>query len=62
MGCVRRLENGEYKEADLLAAMQKASFQAERAGKIIRRIRDFVRKSEPRRAAVVLAEIVDDAT
>jgi len=61
MGCVRRLENGEYKEADLLAAMQKASFQAERAGKIIRRIRDFVRKSEPRRAAVVLAEIVDDA-
>ncbi len=61
MGCVRRLENGEYKEADLLAAMQKASFQAERAGKIIRRIRDFVRKSEPRRAAVALSEIVEDA-
>ncbi|QID18596.1 PAS domain S-box protein [Nitrogeniibacter mangrovi] len=61
MGCVRRLETGEYKESDLLAAMQKASFQAERAGKIIRRIRDFVRKSEPRRSAVVLADIVDDA-
>jgi PAS domain S-box-containing protein len=61
MGCVRRLENGEYRESDLLAAMQKASFQAERAGKIIRRIRDFVRKSEPRRTAVALVEIVDDA-
>jgi C4-dicarboxylate-specific signal transduction histidine kinase len=31
-----------------------------RAGKVIRRIRDFVRKSEPRRAAVPLAEIVED--
>ena len=61
MGCVRRLESGEYKEGDLLTAMQKASFQAERAGKIIRRIRDFVRKSEPRRSAVTLSEIVDDA-
>ena len=35
--------------AGVLAAMQKAVYQAERAGKIIRRIRDFVRKSEPRR-------------
>jgi len=61
MGCVRRLESGEYKEADLLAAMQKASFQAERAGKIIRRIRDFVRKAEPRRSAVPLVDIVEDA-
>jgi signal transduction histidine kinase len=41
--------------------MQKASFQAERAGKIVRRMRDFVRKSEPHRASVPLGDIVDEA-
>lgn len=61
MGCVKRMESGDYRQDEVLAAMQKASFQAERAGKIIRRIRDFVRKSEPRRTAVPLDEVVDDA-
>jgi len=55
------MESGDYRQDEVLAAMQKASFQAERAGKIIRRIRDFVRKSEPRRTAVPLDEVVDDA-
>ena len=61
MGCVNRLQSGEYRREDILTAMQKASAQAERAGKIIRRVREFVRKSEPRRAPVSLAGIVDDA-
>lgn len=61
MGCVSRLESGAYLPEELLAAMQKAAFQAERAGKIVRRMRDFVRKSEPRCALVPLADIVDDA-
>jgi len=61
MGCVSQLESGKYRREDLLAAMQKASFQAERAGKIVRRMRDFVRKSEPNRASVPLAEIVAEA-
>ncbi len=61
MGCVTRLRSGHYRPEDLLGAMEKAASQAERAGKIIRRIRDFVRKSEPRRAAVSLAEVMDDA-
>lgn len=60
-GCVNRLQSGRYKPEELLAAMQKAAFQADRAGKIIRRIRDFVRKSEPRRTAVVMANVVEDA-
>ncbi|WP_341676278.1 PAS domain S-box protein [Niveibacterium sp. SC-1] len=60
-GCVNRLQSGRYKPEELLAAMQKASHQADRAGKIIRRIRDFVRKSEPRRAPVALSAIVEDA-
>ena len=61
MGCVNRLQSGEYRVEDILAAMQKSSHQAERAGKIIRRVREFVRKSEPQRAPCRLAEIVEDA-
>lgn len=60
-GCVNRLQSGEYRQEDILTAMQKASAQAERAGKIIRRVREFVKKSEPRRHPVALASIVDDA-
>ena len=40
--------------------MQKASDQAERAGKIIRRMRDMVKKGEPNRQAIALAELVDE--
>jgi C4-dicarboxylate-specific signal transduction histidine kinase len=59
-GGVARIEAGASVE-DVLPAMKKASVQAERAGKIIRRIREFVKKSEPRRAAVQVAAILDDA-
>ncbi|MCH2221930.1 MAG: ATP-binding protein, partial [Dechloromonas sp.] len=34
--------------------------QAQRAGKIIRRVHDFVRKSEPKRAPCSLKDVVDD--
>ncbi len=61
MGCVTRIQSGNVRESDLLAAMQKASFQAERAGKIIRRVREFVKKSEPRRSAIRIEEVLDDA-
>jgi PAS domain S-box-containing protein len=60
MGCVNRLQSNEYRPEELLAAMQKAGVQAERAGKIIRRVRDFVRKTEPNRGAVKIADIVED--
>ncbi|WP_068634861.1 PAS domain-containing sensor histidine kinase [Thauera butanivorans] len=60
-GCVTRMQGGRWKPEDVLTAMQKASFQAERAGKIIRRVREFVKKSEPRRSAVNLVDILDDA-
>lgn len=61
MGCVTRLQSGNFREQDLLTAMQKASFQAERAGKIIRRVREFVKKSEPRRSAIDIAGVLEDA-
>jgi C4-dicarboxylate-specific signal transduction histidine kinase len=37
------------KKTDLIAALQKTSRQAERAGQIIHRIRAFVKRSEPQR-------------
>jgi len=61
MGSVNRLKTGDYRQEDILAAMEKASTQAERAGKIIRRTREFVKKSEPNRALVALAGIVEEA-
>ena len=60
-GCVKRMQAGNYRFEDLLAAMQKASEQAERAGKIIRRMRDMVKKSDPVRLPVPLDELVDEA-
>lgn len=60
-GCVTRMQGENWKQEDVLAAMQKASAQADRAGKIIRRVREFVKKSEPRRSAVHITEIMDDA-
>lgn len=60
MGCVKRLKGGGTKPEEILAAMEKASFQAERAGKIIRRMREFVKKSEPNRGPAALADIVEE--
>src|SRR5690606_31377836 len=45
----------------LLEALQKAAGQAERAGKIISRIREFVKRSEPRRQCVPVMRIIDNA-
>ena len=46
---------------ELLGMLQKTSAQAERAGHIIRRIREFVKRSEPRKRLVRIRAIVDDA-
>jgi signal transduction histidine kinase len=60
-GCVKRMQGGNYRIEDLLAAMQKASEQAERAGNIIRRMRDMVKKSDPVRWPIALSVLVDEA-
>jgi len=59
-GCAARMLGGAGVE-ELLPAMQKAAAQAERAGKIIARIRAFVKKSEPRRRSTSVAAILEDA-
>ncbi|MCP5268752.1 MAG: PAS domain S-box protein [Zoogloeaceae bacterium] len=60
-GCINKLDSGNYSANELRGAMEKLGVQAQRAGKIIRRVHDFVRKSEPKLAECDLAEIVDDA-
>jgi PAS domain S-box-containing protein len=66
MGTVARvrsnIESGDNTDpVELLQTLQKTSAQAERAGQIIRRIREFVKRSEPHRRRVSIRTIVDDA-
>lgn len=61
MGSVNRLRQGNCSQEDILAAMEKASAQAARAGDIVRRVRDFVRKSEPQRTLVAVPTIIEEA-
>lgn len=59
-GCLNILERPDCQPQDIRPALEKVSIQAQRAGKIIRRVHDFVRKSEPKRAPCQLADVVDD--
>ncbi|MER1967224.1 PAS domain S-box protein [Castellaniella sp. GW247-6E4] len=61
MAAAAMLKSGKARTETLLEALEKASAQAERAGKIISRIREFVKRSEPRRQAVALARILENA-
>ena len=60
-GMVSRVDADSIAKPDLLAALQKTARQAERAGQIIRRIRAFVKKSEPQRQSAQARQIVEDA-
>ena len=60
-GMVSRVDGDSIGKDDLLAALRKTARQAERAGQIIRRIRAFVKKSEPQRQSAHARQIVEDA-
>ncbi|MBL8401425.1 PAS domain-containing sensor histidine kinase [Accumulibacter sp.] len=60
-GCLNKLESGNFTTTQLKEALGKLAVQAQRAGHIIRRVHDFVRKSEPKLAPCDLAEAVDDS-
>ena len=60
-GCLNKLESGEFTLNELKDALGKLGAQAQRAGRIVRRVHDFVRKSEPKLAPCDLAEVVDDS-
>lgn len=59
MGCVRRLRSGNWQEAELLEAMEKGAAQAERASKVIQRVRSFVARRAPNLVACDINEIID---
>ena len=59
-GCLNLLAKDNPDTQDIRQALEKLGVQAQRAGRIIRRVHDFVRKSEPRRAPIELSEIIDD--
>lgn len=61
MGAAAMVKGGQTDPERLLPALEKAAAQAQRAGKIISRIREFVKRSEPRRQRVAIHTIVDNA-
>jgi signal transduction histidine kinase len=60
-GTLARLGTGALPPSELRTALAKVGQQAQRAGAIIRRIREFVKRSEPRRRPTPAARIVEDA-
>ncbi|WP_082915044.1 sensor histidine kinase [Paramagnetospirillum marisnigri] len=60
-GCLNRLAAGDAKVEELTAPLTKLGVQAQRAGHIIRRIHDFVRKSDPLVAPCALNRVVEGA-
>jgi PAS domain S-box-containing protein len=60
-GMVSRLNGKGITQEDLLAALEKTSRQAQRAGQIIHRIQAFVKRSEPKRSLTHAHEIVQEA-
>lgn len=59
-GTVRRLRQGAMAADELLPVLEQVATQAERAAAIIRRIRAFIRKEEPRHAALDLNKAIRD--
>ncbi len=61
-GCIRRLRSGNETDVRALQmAMEEVSAQATRAGEIIRRLRDFVRKGETKRSTVDINTLITTA-
>ena len=60
-GMISRVRGNGIEEEDLIAALEKTSRQAQRAGQIIHRIRAFVKRSEPQRQPAQAQSIIDDA-
>lgn len=60
-GMIGRVRKGSMSEEDLVAALEKTARQAQRAGQVIHRIRNFVKRSEPQAQQASARQIVDDA-
>ena len=60
-GLVSRIKGKQINEEDMLAVLEKTAKQAQRAGQIIQRIRNFVKRSEPNRALSDISIMVEEA-
>lgn len=60
-GMVSRIESKQISEEMLISVLQKTAHQAQRAGQIIQRIRQFVKKSEPNQSLANVHDIVNEA-
>lgn len=58
-GMISRVNNGNIDNEQLIGALEKTSRQAQRAGQIIHRIRQFVKRSEPQRQPARVRDITD---
>ena len=57
-GCQRRIDRGNLEVTELTAIMQQSIQEAERAAKIIRRMRAFVNKEDPHHERVEINELI----
>jgi PAS domain S-box-containing protein len=60
-GTVSLVKSGRASAENLLPVLEKTSQQAVRAGMIIKRIREFVKRSEPKRQRTKISDIIADA-
>jgi PAS domain S-box-containing protein len=60
-GMISRVQSGNIDTEQLVGALEKTSRQAQRAGQIIHRIRQFVKRSEPQRQPAKVRDITDAA-
>lgn len=59
-GLILRLQAGTVETADIAAALTMATHQAERAGEIVKRVRNYVQRHRPERSIVDVNEIISD--
>ncbi len=59
-GCLNRLRSDRFDTEEVAAALDKLAAQARRAGLIVRRVHDFVRKSEPNVVPCSLPQVLED--
>ncbi len=60
-GCLNLLADGNADSKELLEIHERLARQARRAGEIIRRVHDFVRRSEPKREPLDVNDVIRDA-
>lgn len=60
MGAVRRLKSDHWKKEELVSALEKSAAQAERAGRVVQRVREFLRRREPSREPLDINAVIED--